>query len=181
MERAALSDEGETGYRVGEVSMSTDTHNDTEDAHRWRQIATLMREIDAATRGIQTSNASDDELLDTALKMIHGFQAAVDAKCRHGWTVGLVECIDDAAEKIIQRDRLLDVFKAINNVAGPNPWLKRMREAIEQMEHNDGESMLDLLDMALDARGTVDDLNGVWDTTGPDEGGATDETGDCDG
>lgn len=62
------------------MSMSTNTHNDTEDARRWRQIATLIREIDAATRGIQTSNASDDELLDAALQALRKFPKLVEER-----------------------------------------------------------------------------------------------------
>lgn len=172
---------------------------DALDAARWRQIAALMREIDNEKRiSPRHGNASgsfqgmdDDELLDLALKALRVFPDLVKARDQHQrilnhlrlrgweWITNPTEAIDEAARLNAQRAQLLDVFAAVNAVAGPNVWLKQMREAIEQMDHNDGDSMLDLLSRALDARGTVDDLFGVWDTTGPDEGGTTGETGDC--
>lgn len=174
---------------------------DAMDAARWRQIAKLMRETDDAKRnrakhgdtgGVQMD---DDDLMDLAVNALRKFPDIVkqrdEGSARHdrilrrlrvlGWdgTGDPIGAINDAARLIAQRTQLLDVFEAVNAVAGPNVWLKQMREAIAQMDHNDGDSMLDLLSRALDARGTVDDLFGVWDTTGPDEGGTTDETGDC--
>ena len=174
--------------------------NDATDAARWRHVAALMREIDEAKRGgpgvkraENFHGMDDDDLLDLALKALrdfpvlvqrrHDYRLITDRLRRHRWTWtnDPTEAIDDAARKLVQRVQLLDVFEAVNAVAGPNVWLKRMREAIAQMDHNDGDSMLDLLGKALDARGTVDDMFGVWDTTGPDEGGETGDTGDVDG
>ena len=181
---------------IGEPITNADVDRLKADAARWRQIAALMREIDEAKRGgpgvkraENFQGMDDDDLLDLALKALRDFPVLVlrrhdyrlirDRLRRHGWVGDPIEAIEEAARKLVQRAQLLDVFDAVNAVAGPNVWLKRMREAIEQMEHNDGDSMLALLSRAPDARGTVDDLNGVWDTTGPDEGGETGETGDC--
>lgn len=56
------------------------TDRNATDADRWRQIATLMREIDAEKRGVSPSGMNDDDLLDLALRALRKFPKLVEER-----------------------------------------------------------------------------------------------------